>query len=159
MEYGLVLLVMPKAACRPLLKSLRSLDINVLSVSDCQQARALLRTRPAIELIITQVTLADGNWCDLFKYLVDRSIHAIAVVVSPQADERLWPEILWRGAYDLLVEPYKSDEVIRVVEGALRAAHASELARAAGMQLGSRKADNSRLEANARSVPQGIGAS
>jgi len=148
---------MPKAACRPLVKSLRSLDINVLSVSDCQQARALLRTRPAIELIITQVTLADGNWCDLFKYLVDRSSHASVVVASPQADERLWSEILWRGAYDLLVEPYKSDEVIRVVEGALRAVHASGQARAAGMQFGSRKADNNRVEANSGSVPQRIG--
>ncbi len=74
MECVLVLLVTPKAACRPLLKSLRSLDINVLSVSDCQQARAVLRTRPAIELIITQVTLAEGNWCDLFKQAVEAGL-------------------------------------------------------------------------------------
>ena len=84
-------------------------------------------------MIITQLTLADGNWCDLFKYLVDRGSHASVVVSSPQADERLWSEVLWRGAYDLLVEPYESGEVCRVVEGALRVAHASGQARAAGM--------------------------
>ncbi len=59
-------------------------------------------------MIITQLTLADGNWCDLFKYLVDRGSHASVVVSSPQADERLWSEVLWRGAYDLLVERTKA---------------------------------------------------
>ncbi len=122
----------PKRVARRSL-ALKSSDINVIAVRECQQARALLRTRPAIELIITQVTLADGNWCNLFKYLVDRGSHASVVVSSPQADERLWSEVLWRGAYDLLVEPYKSDEVIRVVEGALRVAQASGQARAAGV--------------------------
>ncbi len=121
MECGLVLLVMSKAACRPLPNSLKSLDINVIPVSGCQEARALLRTRLAIELIITQVTLADGNCCDLFKYVVDRSSHASVVVALPRADERLWSEVLWRVAYDLLLEPYKlepykSEEVTPVVE-------------------------------------------
>ncbi len=133
MECAAVLLVMPRECSPLLLKVLKSLDVDVLAVEDCQQARELLQTRPAVEVIITQVTLADGNWCDLFKYLVDRHSQASVVVSSPQAYERLWCEVLWRGAYDLLVEPYKSDEVSRVVEGALRAAHPSGHARAAGM--------------------------
>ncbi len=133
MECRLVLLVLPKAGCPPLLKALKSSDIDILAVENCQQARELLQTHPAVELVITQVTLPDGNWCDLFKYLVDSHSHASVVVSSPQADERLWSEVLWRGAYDLLVEPYKSDEVIRVVEGALRVAQASGQARAAGV--------------------------
>ncbi len=122
----------PKRVARRSL-ALKSSDINVIAVRDCQQARALLRTRPAIELIITQVTLADGNWCDLFKYVVDSCSQTSVVVSSPRVDERLWSEVLWRAADDLLVEPYESGEVCRVVEGALRVAHASGQARAAGM--------------------------
>ena len=133
MECELVLLVMPRECSPLLLKVLKSLDVDVLAVEDCQQARELLQTHPAVDVIIIQVTLADGNWCDLFRYLVDRSSHASVVVSSPQADERLWSDVLWRGAYDLLVEPYESGEVCRVVEGALRVAHASGQARAAGM--------------------------
>ncbi len=77
MECAAVLLVMPRECSPPLLKVLKSLDVDVLAVEDCQQARELLQTRPAVEVIITQVTLADGNWCDLFKYLVDRGSHGV----------------------------------------------------------------------------------
>ncbi len=133
MEDELILLVMPEACRGPLLKNLKSLDIKVLAAENCQEARRLLRTRPPVELIITQVTLADGNWCDLFKYLADHGSQASVVVSSPRADERLWSEILWRGAYDMLVEPYESFEVRRVIEGALRAAHTSGQARAVGV--------------------------
>ncbi len=133
MDRSVVLLVMSRECSPPLLKALKSLAIDVLAVENCQEMRGLLQTHPAVQLIITQVTLADGNWCDLFKYLVDRHSPVSMVVSSPQAYERLWCEVLWRGAYDLLVEPYKSGEVCRVVEGALRAAHASGQARAVGI--------------------------
>jgi FixJ family two-component response regulator len=53
------------------------------------------------------------------------------IVSSPQADEILWSEVLWRGAYDLLVEPYESDELRNTLEGALRASQTSRLAASA----------------------------
>ena len=97
-------------------------------MANCQEAGALLATRPPVEVIITDVTLPDGNWCDIFKYLVDHNVDASVVVSSVRADESLWSEILWRGAYDLLVEPYENRELRRVVEGALRAAKARRAA-------------------------------
>ncbi len=86
MDCGVVALVMTRERCLPLLKALKSSDIDILAVENCQQARELLQTHPAVELVITQVTLPDGNWCDLFKYLVDSHSHASVVVSSPQAD-------------------------------------------------------------------------
>ena len=80
------------------------------------------RADPDIDVVITDLTLPDGNWCDILKYLVDEGIRANVVVNAPFADERLWSEILWRGAYDLLVEPYENFELKRVVEGAARVA-------------------------------------
>ena len=109
--------------CRgPLLANLESLKIGVLTVRNCCEARQFLRDYPGIELIITAATLPDGNWSDILKCSTDRGVEASVVVTSSYADERLWSEALWRGVYDLLVEPYERFEVQRTVHGAIRAA-------------------------------------
>ncbi len=120
---SMALLVMSPERRRSLLTELELLHLEVLAVTTCQEARGVLETHPPIEIVITDLSLADGNWCDVFKYLVDNDIHASVVVSCPLADERLWSEVLWRGAYDMLVEPYNKQELRRIVEGALRAAH------------------------------------
>lgn len=117
----LALLVMPPERRSPLLRSLQSLDFETLAVSTCNEARGLFRTSPPIEVVVTRVSLPDGNWCDVLRYLVDNDSSASVVVSSPRADEHLWSEVLWRGGYDLLVEPYENDEVRHTIEGALRA--------------------------------------
>jgi DNA-binding NtrC family response regulator len=121
MRQVIALLVMARERRSPLLKSLKLLDIEVLAVETCQQARALLQTQPPVDVVITQVTLPDGNWCDVFKYLVDNAVQASLVVTSPHVDEILFSEVLWRGAYDLIVEPYQADELRKTLEGAVRA--------------------------------------
>ncbi|MDA1313275.1 MAG: hypothetical protein O2968_08070 [Acidobacteria bacterium] len=127
MTRPLALLVMPPECRSPLLRSIQSLDFEVLTVSTCSEARRLLQTSPPVKVVVTQVSLPDGNWCDVLRYLVDNDIRASVVVSSPRADEHLWSEVLWRGGYDLLVEPYETDEVRRTIEGALRAVDQSEL--------------------------------
>ena len=112
----------------PLLENLKKLNLDVLTVANCQEARALLATCPPVEVIITGVTLPDGSWCDIFDCSVKNNVQASVVVSSALADESLWSEILWRGAYDLLVEPWEDSELRRVVEGALRAAKARRAA-------------------------------
>jgi len=42
------------------------------------------------------------------------------ILTSRLADEQLWAEVLNRGGYDLLIQPYDSMEVTRVVEAARR---------------------------------------
>ena len=118
------LVVMSRERRLPLLENLDRLTLSVLTAEDCREARALLQTRPPLEIVIIDVSLTDGNWCDIFKFLVDYGISASVVVASGFADERLWSEVLWRGAYDLLVEPYGREEVRRILEGALRAIEA-----------------------------------
>ena len=58
----------------PLLENLKRMNLDALTVANCQQARALLATCPPVEVIITDVTLADGNWRDIFKCLADHNI-------------------------------------------------------------------------------------
>ncbi|MEX2303963.1 MAG: hypothetical protein WD733_23660 [Bryobacterales bacterium] len=116
--------VMPRGRWSQIISELDSIDIEALPAETCLQARGLLQNKRRVELVLSDLSLTDGNWCDVFKHLIDNDIHASMVVIAPQADERLWSEVLWRGAYDLLVEPYEEGDVRRVVEGALRAAQA-----------------------------------
>jgi two-component system response regulator PilR (NtrC family) len=102
------------------------LAVEVLPAASCHEARTLLENHPPVDVVITDVSLTDGNWSDVFRCLIDAGVRASVVVTSRWADERLWSEVLWRGAYDLLVEPYEVDELRRIVEGALRAAASGE---------------------------------
>jgi DNA-binding NtrC family response regulator len=118
----MAMLVMSPERRRWLEPNLELLNVQVLRAGSCQEARLLLKNNPPVSVVITDVSLSDGNWCDIFRYLVDNGFYASVVVSSRLADERLWSEVLWRGAYDVLVEPYEATEVRRIMEGALRAA-------------------------------------
>ena len=118
---SIVLLVMAPPAYRQVACDLDSLDgVNVLLARDCREARQVLSAHPDISLVFTDVSHADGNWSDLLRFVVNRGIAAHVVVCSRCADEGLWSEVLWRGGYDVLVEPFDRAELARIVEGALR---------------------------------------
>jgi DNA-binding NtrC family response regulator len=111
------------AQASALIPHLSAADLNVYEVETCREARTFLSSRPTVDVIISDLSLPDGNWCDMVRHMVDHAERAAMIVACSEADERLWSEILWRGVYDLLVEPYDPDQVKRVVEGALRGAH------------------------------------
>jgi FixJ family two-component response regulator len=52
--------------------------------------------------------------------MVEQRLDARVILVSPVSDAALWSEAVWRGAYDVLIEPFHSWEFSRSVEGALR---------------------------------------
>jgi DNA-binding NtrC family response regulator len=117
-----VLLVLPMDRCRSLVPKLQRPTKQIFTADNCRSAQKLLAENLDIELVITGVSLDDGNWCDVVRYIVDRGHHAEIIVSSPVASQTLWSEVIWRGAYDLLLEPYDLEEVERLVDGALRAA-------------------------------------
>ena len=131
MECGLVLSVMPEAGCSLLLSS------QIVGYQ-----RYSCRRLPA-----SSVALADppSNRADHYASnaggrqtgAISSSTWLIAVArrVSFSARRRWTSGYGPRscGADDLLIEPYENGEVCRVAEEALRVAHASGQARAAGM--------------------------
>jgi len=129
-----LLIMVPGKRRRALAANLERAGLETLSASNCRGARELLRIRPDIAVAVTDLTLADGNWRDLLEYTIHRDVQTSVVVVSPVGGERLWSEVLWRGAHDLLVEPFEGLEIRRAVESAERAARAAEYgARGAGL--------------------------
>jgi len=117
---ALVVMSLPERL-KSLLTELKRLNLDILTVPTCRQARTLLRTRPPVDVVITDVTLADGNWSDVLRDVVDTGTDTNVLVHASSPDAILWSEVLWRGVYDMLTEPYKEQEVRNVVEGAVRA--------------------------------------
>lgn len=115
----LALLISPREHWSSLVELLAALGLEILTVESCREARSWLRIRPPLDLIMTHASLSDGNWCDVIKLVVDDGIDVPIVVCSPTANERLWAEVVWRGAYDLLAGPPELRAVRTVVEGAL----------------------------------------
>jgi DNA-binding response OmpR family regulator len=67
-----------------------------------------------VSVAICDTDIADGNWQVLLADLQNRADPPTLVVTSRLADERLWAEVLSRGAYDVLVQPFERGEVLRV---------------------------------------------
>ncbi len=129
------LLVMPPERRRTFLDTLASLTIPVCAVASCREALQLLPALESLELVITDASLCDGNWRDVLEAVVNSGLHASVVVCSSGANENLWSEVVWRGAYDLLVQPCEPEELCHSVEGALRAARCAPAPVRGGPQL------------------------
>lgn len=117
---AVALMVMSQDRLAPLLGCLKKLKLEVLTVATCRQARQFLRTNAPVDVVISDVTLADGNWSDVLRDVVDTGTQANVILSAPSPDAVLWSEALWRGVYDMLTEPHKEREVQQVVEGAVR---------------------------------------
>lgn len=127
----LALFLMPDPAGAQLRGICNRLGVETVEADCCNEARRLLADQPRIDLLFTAMTLPDGNWCDVLRFVVDQGIDVAVLLGCTAADERLWSEALWRGVYDLVVEPYDESEVRRIVEGALRSRQYYRLQRAA----------------------------
>ena len=114
----LTLLVMPEDRRRSLVKCLEGCAIEVLPASDCREARRVLQTNPGVQILLTDVALPDGNWADLTAEAERRGTRTEVIICMRMADPMLWIDVLERGAYDVLVEPFHEDEVKRIVNAA-----------------------------------------
>jgi DNA-binding response OmpR family regulator len=80
----------------------------------CQEAiDAFRRTSPPI--VICDSDLPDGDWRQLWDILAREPKPPIFIVTSRLADEALWAEVLNVGGYDLLLKPFRAEEVIRML--------------------------------------------
>ena len=77
---------------------------------------AFRRTSPPI--VICDRDLPDGDWRQLWDILAREPKPPMFIVTSRLADDALWAEVLNVGGYDLLLKPFRAEEVIRMVHGA-----------------------------------------
>lgn len=87
------------------------------TAGDLQDALASLERRDT-SVVICERDLMPGSWTDILDH-TSRLPHPPSVVITSRlADERLWSEILNRGAWDLLAKPFDRMELVRSVKSA-----------------------------------------
>src|SRR5437879_2621330 len=110
------MLVMAQERRLPLLDALESCGIEVLAVCDCKEARRMLEAQPPVQVVVTDAALLDGDWRRVLEIVVQGRRKIEVVVCSRLGDHKLWLDVLEQGGYDVLVEPYRREEVRRILE-------------------------------------------
>ena len=94
-------------------------DWKIVAVGSLEKAKQQLDDS-SISVVICNCDLPDGSWRELLSELSNRETPPRLVVTSAQADDQLWAEVLNRGGYDVLAQPFDCSEVFRVVSLAWR---------------------------------------
>ena len=99
----------------PLLDVLESCGIEVVPAGNCNEARRMLETQ--IQVVLTDRALPDGDWRAVLEIVAQDRANVQVVVCSRLGDHTLLIDVLEQGGYDVLVEPYRREEIRRVYEG------------------------------------------
>ena len=73
-----------------------------------------------IQVVITTCEVPNWDWKRVLRNLRRMSRPPQLIVTSRTADERLWSEVLNCGGYDVLPQPFRKDEIQRVIAAAHR---------------------------------------
>jgi DNA-binding NtrC family response regulator len=97
-------------------EQLEQLDVVLKPLGSLLEFQQLIQREQPPEVVITGVSLTDGNWCDVLTSTVRAGLPARVLVCSHEADERFWSEAIWRGVHDILVAPFTTEYLRRSVE-------------------------------------------
>jgi DNA-binding NtrC family response regulator len=75
-------------------------------------------------VIICERDLPDGTWKDLLQRTQEFEPAPSILVVSRQADERLWSDVLNLGGYDVMPKPFERRDAVRIISMAWRTCRA-----------------------------------
>jgi DNA-binding NtrC family response regulator len=82
--------------------------------SGCCEALALLRCE-SVQVLLCERDHSDGNWEELLRATATLPDPPNLVVFSRQADESLWAMVLNLGSFDVLIEPFEPEKVLRAI--------------------------------------------
>lgn len=100
-----VLIVCPSARMlEPAFAAASELPAVVVHAESCLAARACLASEAPPDLIVTAVTLSDGNWEGLHRSIVEQGRRGVLVVAAPSGSTRLESELRVRGVVRLPLE-------------------------------------------------------
>jgi len=122
-----ILLVSPKGDDRRSLQRLLE-DWVIDSADTCGEALATLASN-VVGVVVCNERLLDGNWTDLVREVAGMEFPPPVIVLSDQADEHLWADVLRAGGYDLLAMPLEPADALRTISHAAhrRACQRSEV--------------------------------
>jgi DNA-binding NtrC family response regulator len=92
----------------------RESERTLVASNSIASSISLLRKRP-VPVVLCESDLSPGTWQEMLEHISLLPDAPLLIVTSRLADERLWAEALNLGAYDVLVKPFDTTEVVRVV--------------------------------------------
>lgn len=81
-------------------------------------AALALLANERVSLVVCESDLGQESWREVLAETVVISDAPFLIVTSQLADERLWVDALDLGAYDVLVKPFDTTELTRVLNSA-----------------------------------------
>lgn len=106
-----------------------SSGIRIHHACSLRQARLFLAITRATVLLV-KAHFDGGDWRDALQLLARNRLPAVLVVAIPEFDGGLWVEALREGACDVIPQPFRPDELIRVIGSASECATRTERRRA-----------------------------
>jgi len=113
-----ILVIMPSPRRLRLLTILERNGMETTAAGDLRDAQLKLQEH-SYDLLFVDAELAGGPWHRLLPTVVASGKNCEVIVCSRCGDERLWADVLQRGAYDLIAEPFDESEVTRIAHRAL----------------------------------------
>ncbi len=92
-------------AFRGIEEMLKRQEIKVYHARKCAEARSLLRNLQGIDLVLTDVDLADGTWKDVIQLTRTLTQDTPVIVMSRVVSMRLYLDTQDGGAADFIVPP------------------------------------------------------
>ncbi len=117
---------------RDLERILRPCEWKLIWTRTCSAAIEAVH-RSSAPVIISGRTFPDGEWRDLWNRLRTHRVPPMFILASRLADDALWVEALNLGAYNLVSKPFRPEEVIRTVHGALMTWQCAQATEARGL--------------------------
>lgn len=114
-------LVVSKASDRyaTLENVLGALPLKILRAGSCREADLLLCESTPPHLVFTEVVLDDGNWLDVLDFSRKPKQKVNVVVISPQANVRLYIDVMSHGAFDFVTESFTVPELVHILRTAI----------------------------------------
>jgi DNA-binding NtrC family response regulator len=117
-------------AFRELEETLHNQAIQTSHAHQCAEARKVMKEDGPIDLVLTDVALADGTWKDVI-----RSVHRVAkrtpvIVMSRVVDMRLYLDTQDAGAADFIVPPMAPRDLAYTLAAAIHRISAASIGHA-----------------------------
>jgi DNA-binding NtrC family response regulator len=109
-----VLSVSPNDEDRASLERIVKFNWTVIASATVDSALSVLREIP-IPIVICDCDITSGTWEDMLDHISLLPDPPLLIVTSRLTDERLWAKAVNLGAWDVLVKPFDTEEVTRIV--------------------------------------------
>jgi two-component system NtrC family response regulator len=92
---------------------------RVLEAGGGREAFAIFLERPELALVLTDVTMPDGDGLELLTWVKAERPEVPVVLLTAHNDVKLAVEAMRKGGFDYLTKPFANDDLVRSVTKAL----------------------------------------